>query len=198
MTVIVDLGCANLASVGFALDRLGAQYKISREPREILAADRIILPGVGAARFATDQIDALDLRQTLSSSTQPIFGVCLGMQLLFESSQEGGAACLGLLRGKVKRFAPTPERTWPHIGWTRLLATRSDSRLLAGVRDGAYAYFVHGYYCPIGDATVASADYGEEFSGVVEQGNIYGCQFHPERSSDMGAQIIKNFLEVPC
>ncbi|MBT8472709.1 MAG: imidazole glycerol phosphate synthase subunit HisH [Marinicaulis sp.] len=198
MTVIVDLGCANLASVGYALERLGVPFKISRDASEISAADRIILPGVGSASFSARQLDSRELRAVLVKATQPILGVCLGMQLLYETSEEGDAICLGLLSGMVTRLEVSAVETWPHMGWSRLRQTRNDSRLLSGIDDGAYAYFVHGFCCPIDDATVGEAEYGARFAAAVEKDNVFGCQFHPERSSAMGAKILKNFLEVPC
>jgi glutamine amidotransferase len=198
MLAVVDLGCANLASVGFALDRLSARYVITRDAKTIAEAERVILPGVGAARFATDQIDALGLRETLIGLTQPLMGICLGMQLLFETSEEGDAVCLGLLKGRIGKL-PVPEgEPWPHMGWSRLTVTKPDSRLMHGVVDGSYAYFVHGFAAPIVEATAATARYGVDFTAVVDTGRIYGCQFHPERSSVAGARILKNFLEAPC
>jgi glutamine amidotransferase len=195
---VVDLGCANLASVGFALDRLGARFTVTRDAAAIASADRVILPGVGAAGFAASRIDALGLRETLEGLTQPLFGICLGMQLLYETSEEGDARGLGILKGRVGKL-PVPKREpWPHMGWSRLARRRWDSRLMHGVEDGAYAYFVHGYACPIDAQTAATARYGVDFAAVVEGTRVFGCQFHPERSSAAGARILANFLEVPC
>jgi glutamine amidotransferase len=199
MTVaVVDLGCANLASVGFALDRLGARFIVTRDARTIASADKVVLPGVGAAGFAAAQIDALGVREALLALTQPLFGICLGMQLLFQSSEEGDARGLGLLQGRVGRLPVPDGEPWPHMGWSPLTRRRADSRLLHGVEDGAYAYFVHGYACPVGETTAATARYGVDFAAVVEDGRLFGCQFHPERSSAAGARILANFLEVPC
>lgn len=195
---VVDLGCANLASVGFALDRLGARYRVTKDKAAIADAERVILPGVGSASYAAGQIDALDLRETLVNFTRPLFGVCLGMQLLFETSEEGEAQCLGLLPGRIRRLAPPGGEVWPHMGWSRLSIVRRDSRLFAGAENGAYAYFVHGYGAPVCDATAATALYGAPFTAAVEQGNLFGCQFHPERSGAAGARILKNFLDIPC
>jgi glutamine amidotransferase len=196
---VVDLGCANLASVGFALDRLGARYVVTRKAAEISSAERVILPGVGAAGFAADQIDALGLRETLAGLSQPLFGICLGMQLLYESSEEGDAQCLGLLAGRVGKL-PVPKREpWPHMGWSRLTLRKPASRLMHGVEDGAYAYFDHGFACPVTEATAATARYGIDFAATLEDGRgIYGCQFHPELSSAAGARMLQNFLESPC
>ncbi|MGD2131305.1 MAG: imidazole glycerol phosphate synthase subunit HisH [Maricaulaceae bacterium] len=199
MTVaVVDLKCANLASVRFALDRLDASYEITQDAGVIASAERVILPGVGSARFAADQMDALDLRETLQSLTQPVLGICLGMQLLFERSAEGDAICIGLLAGEVTKLAIPEGEPWPHMGWSRLTPTRADSRLMHNIEPGAYAYFVHGYAAPVTEATAATAEYGATFAAVVEQGHVYGCQFHPERSSAAGATILANFLDAPC
>lgn len=196
--VIVDLGCANLASMRFALDRLGVLYRITNDAAVIAAAERVILPGVGSARYAADRIDALNLRDTLSRLEQPLLGVCLGMQLLYETSVEGEARGLGRRKGRVKRLAVPAGAPWPHMGWSKLRMAGRDNRLLNGVDDGAYVYFVHGFYCPVGDETAALADYGSAFSAAVESENNYGCQFHPERSGADGARVLKNFLEAPC
>jgi glutamine amidotransferase len=195
---VVDLGCANLASVGFALDRLGASYTMSRDPSAIADAERVILPGVGAAGFAAAQIDRLGLRDTLKGLTQPLLGICLGMQLLYEGSDEGDAVGLGLLPGRVAKLPAPRNEPWPHMGWSRLQKTRADSRLFDEIEDGAYAYFVHGYACPTTEATAASTRYGVDFAAAVEGARVFGCQFHPERSGAVGARILQNFLEVPC
>jgi glutamine amidotransferase len=194
---VVDLGCSNLASVGFALDRLGARYIITSDANTIAEAEKVILPGVGAAGFAAERFDVLGLRQTLRALTQPLFGICLGMQLLFESSEEGDAVCLGILKGRVSKLPVPKDEPWPHMGWSKLSIRNRDSRLLHGVEDGAYAYFVHGFACPVDDLTAATAHYGVDFAAAVEGNNVYGCQFHPERSSAAGARILKNFLEAP-
>jgi glutamine amidotransferase len=198
MTVaVVDLGCANLASVGFALDRLGASYMMTKDAAAIASAERVILPGVGAAGFAAARIDLLGLRETLTRLTQPLLGICLGMQLLFEGSDEGDAVALGLLAGRVTRLPAPKNEPWPHMGWSRLTKTR-ESRLFAGIEDGAYAYFVHGYACPTTEATAATTSYGHDFAAAVDTGRVFGCQFHPERSGAVGSRILQNFLEAPC
>ena len=197
-TAIIDLGCANLASVRFALDRLGARYCAVKDAAGLGDAERIIFPGVGSARYASDELDRTGLRDCLAAAPQPIFGICLGMQLLFESSDEGDAQGLGLLPGRVRRLRPPAGAPWPHMGWSRLSRRRPESRLLQGVENGAYTYFVHGYASPPGENVSATAEYGEPFAAIVEQGRLYGCQFHPERSGAVGAQILKNFLDAPC
>ena len=199
MTVaVVDLDCANLASVRFALDRLDARHVVTKDPAVIAEAERVILPGVGAAGFAVERLDALGLRETITGLSQPLFGICLGMQLLYEGSDEGDARCLGVLEGQVTKLPQVETEPWPHMGWSKLAKRRTDARLLHGVEDDAYAYFVHGFACPISDATAATARYGVDFAAMVETDRAYGCQFHPERSSVVGARILKNFLDAPC
>ena len=197
MTVaIVHLGAGNTASVQFALERLGADVLITADPAAIAAADRVILPGVGAAAFAMGRMNNLGLTQVLRDFSRPLLGVCLGQQLLFETSEEGDPVpLLGFIPGTVRRLNVRPDLPVPHMGWSRLNITRPDP-LLAGIGDGAYAYFVHSYVCPDTDATLACADYGTEVPAVVRTGNRWGCQFHPERSAEAGARILKNFLEL--
>ncbi len=195
---IIDLGCANIASVCFALDRLEARYRVVSDPKAVDDFERIIFPGVGSARYAADRLDELGLREPLQETGKPVLGICLGMQLLFEHSDEGDARGLGLLKGNVARMRPPENDVWPHMGWSKVYRQNTESRLLRGVDDGAYAYFVHGYACPIDDASAAVANYGVPFAAMVEQGNVFGCQFHPERSGLMGSTILKNFLDAPC
>jgi len=193
---IVDLGCANIASVVFALDRLGTASVVTSDAGVIGAADKIILPGVGAAAFALARMDALGLRSVLREATQPLLGICLGMQLLFERSEEGDVECLGLLPGIVKKLSQENDLTWPHMGWSRLSLQGRGGALVSNVEDGAYAYFVHGFAMAPSGAAVALAHHGAPFSAAVEAGDVYGCQFHPERSGAVGAQILSNFLAV--
>ena len=194
--VIVDTGVANLASVKFAFDRLGVSAVISDDPEIITSAARIILPGVGAAPYAMKTINAKGLTPVLQSLKQPILGICLGMQLIFETLEEGGVATqgLGLVPGKVTAL-DTKSQPTPHMGWNTL-TKRSDDPLLEGLNDNDYAYFVHSYAAPVSDITLASCEYGSPFSAIVKHKNVYGCQFHPERSSRVGAKILENFLKV--
>ena len=181
----------------FALERLGATVRLTADPAEVAAADRLILPGVGAAGYAMARLRELNLVEPICAFRRPLLGVCLGQQLLFERSEEGGAALLGLIPGTVRRLEPAADRPVPHIGWSRLTPVRPDP-LLEGIADGAYAYFVHGYVCPDGPSTLARADYGGPVPAVVRNANRWGCQFHPERSADVGARILRNFLELPA
>lgn len=197
--VLVDAGGANLGSVRFALERLGARTRTSADPAVIRAAPRVILPGVGAAAPAMARLHELGLVDVVRGLRQPLLGICLGMQLLYESSQEGGVECLGLLPGRVTRLAPDrqvvngPPARVPHMGWNRLRRA-GDSALLDGVEDGAQAYFVHSYIAPVGKATLATTTHGCEFSAVVGDGLHFGAQFHPERSAAVGSRLLRNFL----
>ncbi len=195
-TAVVKLGVGNTASVMFALERLGVEAVLTEDPARIAAAERVILPGVGAAAHAMSLIDARGLRDVLRAYKQPLLGICLGQQLLYESSEEGDATGLGLLPGRVRRIEAR-DLIIPHMGWSALSIERSHA-LLEGVQTGDYVYFVHSYICPLGDATLASSEYGERFSAVVGKDNVFGCQFHPERSGAVGARIIENFLRLPC
>ncbi|GAA0868322.1 imidazole glycerol phosphate synthase subunit HisH [Brevundimonas basaltis] len=195
---VVSYGAGNVASVQFALERLGATVRLNADPGEIADADRLILPGVGAAGYAMARLSDLGLVAPIRAFARPLLGVCLGQQLLFEHSEEGsGTPLLGLIPGVVHRLEPGPDRPIPHMGWSRLSTVRPDP-LLDGVGDEAWAYFVHSYACPDGDATLARADYGGPVPAVVRRANRWGCQFHPERSAAAGARILKNFLELPA
>ena len=199
--VIIDSGGANLASLRFALDRLGARSVVSRDAAQIAAAPRVLLPGVGAAGDAMQRLVDLDLVATVRGLTQPLLGICLGMQLLFEHSDEGDTPCLGLLPGRAGRLLAAPGRPVPHMGWNQCRALHPDSPaggdpLLRGCNDDDYYYFVHSFAVPVGDCTLAECDYGSPFSAIVARGNIRGVQFHPERSAAAGARLLANFLQL--
>ena len=194
---VLDLGVGNTASMMFALDRLGARPVLSADPAVLTNAERLVFPGVGSAGFAADRLKATGLDAVLRAFERPLLGICLGMQMLFERSEEGDAQGLSLLPGAVRALTPAPERPVPHMGWNRLQVLREDP-LLEGLEPAAHVYFVHGYAAPVGDNTVAAATYGEAFSAVVRRDKVCGCQFHPERSGPAGARILKNFLDLPC
>jgi len=195
---IVSYGAGNVASVQFALERLGATVRLTDDPEAVAEAERIILPGVGAAGYAMQRLSELKLIAPIHAFPRPLLGVCLGQQLLFERSEEGdGVDLLGFIPGAVTRLKPADALPVPHMGWSRLMRDRDDP-LLEGVADGAYAYFVHGFVCPGGPATIARADYGGSVPAVVRSANRWGCQFHPERSAEAGATILENFLGLPC
>jgi glutamine amidotransferase len=194
---VIRLGVGNTASVLFALERLGARGVLTDDPARVADAERIILPGVGAAAFASRVLRERGLDVVLKNFTRPLLGICLGQQLLFERSEEGNAACLGLLPGVVTALPNSVESLSPHMGWARLRPCREHA-LLEGIGESDYAYFVHSYACPIGEETAATAEYGLAFAAVTARGNVMGCQFHPERSGSVGARILANFLSLPC
>ncbi|WP_028115180.1 imidazole glycerol phosphate synthase subunit HisH [Ferrimonas senticii] len=193
MTVIIDTGCGNFASVQFALKRLGCNAILSDDPSTILSADRLILPGVGSAQAAMQKLRERQLLPLLAQIEQPLLGICLGMQLLGEYSQEGDTALTGLLPCSSQRLE-TAGHPLPHMGWNQL--TVSDHPLFHGINNGDYVYFVHSYGVPVGELTLASSDYGQPFSAAIGRDNLMGLQFHPERSSAVGAKILQNFLEL--
>ena len=190
---LVDAGGANLGSVRHALERLGVQPRIVRDGDGLRDAGRIILPGVGAAAPAMALLRERGLLEPLRATRLPLLGICLGMQLLFDSSEEGDVACLGLLPGRVSKLAGAPGIRVPHMGWNTL-ELRAASPLLEGVDEGASAYFVHGYAAPVTSDCIAASVHGERFAAVVRRGNVAGMQFHPERSAAVGARLLANFL----
>jgi len=192
-TVIIDSGGANLASLQYAFERLGVSAEVSSNVHEIASADRIVLPGVGSAADAMRRLHSADIVSLLPTLKQPVLGICLGMQLLFESSEEGSTSCIGVIPDTVRRLQPAPGFPVPHMGWNQL-ATLRDDPLLEGVKDGEYVYFVHSFAAPVSAVTLATADYGSPLSAVVRRDNFWGAQFHPERSAATGARILANFL----
>ena len=199
MIAIIDSGGANIASVRFALERLGVDSVLTADPAVISVAERVILPGVGAAPVAMAQLARAGLVECIRGLTQPVLGICLGMQLLFERSEEGDTPLLGLVGGTCGAFDPGMGLTVPHMGWNRLLPQGEGRHpLLSGVEDGAHVYFVHGYAAPVSADTVASCSYGVDFTALVARGNFMGAQFHPERSGPVGARILGNFLALPA
>ena len=193
--VIVDNGGANIASLQFALQRLDAASAVSADAEQILTASHVILPGVGAAADAMSRLRRSGLDTLIPTLQQPVLGICLGMQLLFEASQEGDARCLGVIPGRAARLAEAQDRPVPHMGWNTL-EIRRPCALLEGLADGDYAYFVHSYALTLSAATVASTGYGAPFSACVQWRNFYGAQFHPERSAAVGARLLENFLAI--
>jgi glutamine amidotransferase len=190
---IIDSGGANLASLQFALERLGARVRVSADPEVIASAPRVLLPGVGAAADAMRRLRATGLDQLIPRLRAPLLGICLGMQLLFEHSSEGDTACLGVLPGRVQRLHSGPGLPVPHMGWNTLEPLAADA-LLQGIGRGDYVYFVHSFAAAVDRHTLATMTYGESFAAVVGRENFRGVQFHPERSAAAGAQILRNFL----
>jgi len=187
---IVDIGCGNIGSVGIAFERFGLAPVITSDAAEIASADRVVLPGVGAAGFAMEQIEARGLADPLKALEQPVLGICLGMQLLFELSEEENVPCLGVIEGRVRKLTPAPSMPVPHMGWSKLAVRDSG----VGLRDGDYVYFAHSYACDDGPHSVATADYGRPIPAVVRRHNYSGAQFHPERSGEAGARFLESFL----
>jgi imidazole glycerol-phosphate synthase subunit HisH len=192
---IIDSGGANLASLQFALERLGAQTRVTSDMAVIAAAPRVLLPGVGSALAAMQRLTASGVATQLPRLKQPVLGICLGMQLLFLKSEEGPAQCLGVLPQTVRKLEPTAGRPVPHMGWNRLHIAHQDP-LLDGIAEGEYVYFVHSYAAPLSQNTLASAGYGVDIAAVVRKDNFWGTQFHPERSTKAGARILANFLRL--
>jgi glutamine amidotransferase len=193
---VVDSGGANIASVLFALERLGAPAKLTADAGEIAAASHVLLPGVGAAGPGMAKLRERDLIPCLKALRQPMLGICLGMQLMFERSTEGDVECLGLLKGEIRRFDDSPDLPVPHMGWDDIVAAKPNHPLLAGLAPGQQAYYVHSYFAPVTADTVATCDYGVSFAAMVQHGNRYGCQFHPERSAGVGKRVLRNFLAL--
>jgi glutamine amidotransferase len=197
MLAIVDSGGANIASVRFALERLGIQSELTIDPAVIRAAERVILPGVGSANEGMKRLQSRGLVDCVRSLQQPVLGICLGMQLLFESSEEGSTASLGLIPGRVAKLPESPGITVPHMGWNTL-SVRRELPLFAGLGADARFYFVHSFAGPVNEFTLASCTHGTDFAAVVQRGNFTGVQFHPERSGTAGARLLRNFLEMPA
>jgi len=193
--VIIDSGGANLASLQFAFERLGAKTHVTTDAAEIRSASRVILPGVGSAGDAMARLHGSHVASLLPTLTQPVLGICLGMQLLFQDSEEGDTQCLGILPTSVRRLQPKDGKPVPHMGWNQLALVREDP-LLEGIAPNDYVYFVHSFAAPVSEVTLASADYGTNLSAVVRRGNFWGTQFHPERSAQVGARVLANFLNL--
>ena len=193
--VLVDSGGSNLASVQAAFERLGVIAPVSSDWAQIQQASHVVLPGVGAAGPAMAKLQGYGLVEKIATLRQPVLGVCVGVQLLFECSAEGEITCLGLLPGRVEKLAGAPGLRIPHMGWNRIVVTNSAHPLCAGLQ-GSYAYFVHSFAAGISTQTLASTSHGQAFSAIVARGNFMGAQFHPERSQAAGARLLKNFLEI--
>jgi glutamine amidotransferase len=190
---LVDSGGANIGSVRYALQRLGVEAVLTSDAADIRAADHVILPGVGAAAPAMARLREGDLVDVLRSLTQPVLGVCLGMQLLCAHSEEGGVDCLGVIDTDVQRFDDRGGLRVPHVGWNQVKGVMPNSLLAEDTGEG-WAYFVHSYAVPVCAATLATCDYGGEFSAAIRRENFFGVQYHPERSAAFGVATLRNFL----
>ena len=192
---IINSGCANIASVKYALLRMEANVLVTRDPQEILQADKVIFPGVGSFDYALGTVEEAGLIETMKSLTQPTLGICLGMQMLADGSEEGQKTGLKRIEGQAKHFPPSDTLTVPHMGWNQLTRI-ADDPLMHGVEQGEHVYFVHSYYLPESPYTIAACDYGIGFTASLRQGNFWGCQFHPELSSTVGEKIFRNFIQL--
>lgn len=192
--VLVDAGGSNIGSVRYALQRLGVDAELTGDAATIRAADRVILPGVGAAAVCMARLRELDLVDVLRTLNRPLLGVCVGVQLLFAHSEEDDTPCLGLLPGRVRKLHAAPGIRVPHMGWNTLQRRRGGS-LVEGIADGDHAYFVHSYAAAVDDDCLCISEHGQRFAAVVQRGNVAGAQFHPERSGAVGARLLKNFIE---
>lgn len=193
MITIIDYKAGNIRSVENALKRLNAPYIVSNDAKSIMRAEKIIFPGVGSAGDAMKRLNDFGLVDVISSCTCPFLGICLGMQLLYEYSEEDDTELLGIFPGRVK-LLPSTEKV-PHMGWNNV-ATRKDSLLTKDISPDDYFYFVHSYYAPRNQFTVGTTDYAVPFSSVVQKDNFFGTQFHPEKSAESGEKLLKNFISL--
>ncbi len=194
MIAIIDYKMGNLRSVENALARLGADYVVTADAAVIESADRVILPGVGNAAEAMENLRAAGLDKLIPRLRRPVLGICVGMQVMCRHTEEGDAECLGIFDAKVRRFVPTAEEKVPHVGWNAL--GNLDGKLFKGLKGGQHVYFVHSFYAPTCPDTIATARHGVLFSAALKYENFYGTQFHPEKSGDVGELILKNFLNL--
>lgn len=194
MIAIVDYKMGNLRSVENALKRLGAEFCVTSEEEVIRAADRVLLPGVGNAAEAMENLKKANLVEVIRSLRRPVLGICVGMQVMCRHSEEGDVECLNIFDARVRRFTPSAELKVPHMGWNRI--GNLESKLFRGLEGGSYVYFVHSYYPELCPDTIATSQHGVMFSAALKYENFYGTQFHPEKSGDVGERIIANFLKL--
>ena len=196
MVAIVKYNAGNIQSVKYALERLNADFVVSDDPKVLRKADKIIFPGVGEASSAMNYLRKTKLDQVLKGLDQPFLGICLGLQLMCNSSFENNTDCLGLFDYQVTKFDDTKGYKIPHMGWNQI-SFDDKNPLFKNIEQNSYFYFVHSYYVPKGDDTLAFCDYNDiKFSAALHKDNYYGVQFHPEKSGEIGAKILKNFLEL--
>ena len=194
MIAIIDYKMGNLRSVENALKRLGAEFCVTADPVVIRSADRVLLPGVGNATEAMENLRKAGLVEVIRSLRRPVLGICVGMQVMCRHSEEGDVECLNIFDARVKRFVPAPDVKVPHMGWNRI--GNLESKLFKGLDGGSYVYFVHSYYPELCPDTIATSHHGVMFSAALKYENFYGTQFHPEKSGDVGERIIENFLKL--
>lgn len=194
MIAIIDYKMGNLRSVENALRRLGAEFVVTADDEVIKRADRVLLPGVGNAAEAMENLRKADLVDVIRSLRRPVLGICVGMQVMCRHSEEGDAKCLGIFDAHVKRFVPTAEEKVPHMGWNSI--GNLESKLFKDIKGGEMVYYVHSYYPELCPDTIATTRHGVMFSAALKYENFYGTQFHPEKSGDVGERIIANFLKL--
>ena len=194
MIAIIDYKMGNLRSVENALKRLGAEFVVTADAEVIRRADRVLLPGVGNAAEAMENLRKADLVDVIRSLRRPVLGICVGMQVMCRHSEEGDAKCLGIFDAHVKRFVPTAEEKVPHMGWNSI--GNLESKLFKDIKGGEMVYYVHSYYPELCPDTIATTRHGVMFSAALKYENFYGTQFHPEMSGDVGERIIANFLKL--
>lgn len=194
MIGLVDYGGGNITSVSNALDRLGVNYIKGSTPSDFIDVDKIIFPGVGEAKTAMDAIEERFLRPYLKSLEIPFLGICIGLQILFDYTDERSTDCIGIINSKLKKF-DSKDLKVPHIGWNSVSFTK-ESPLFQGIEDGAYFYFVNSYYASEVPETIATTEYGINFSSAINKDNFYGVQFHAEKSGEIGKKLLKNFIEL--
>lgn len=194
MIAILDYKMGNLRSVENALKRLGAEFTVTDDADVIRSADRVLMPGVGNAAEAMENLRAASLVDVVRSLRRPVLGICVGMQVMCRHSEEGNVDCLNLFDARVKRFEPSADLKVPHMGWNRI--GNLESKLFKGIDGGEYVYFVHSYYPELCSDTIATSRHGVMFSAALKYENFYGTQFHPEKSGDVGERIIENFLRL--
>ena len=193
-TVIIKYNAGNIQSVLYALERIGATATVTDDIERIQAADKVIFPGVGEASTAMNYLKERKLNEVIANLTQPVLGVCLGMQLMCSYSEENDTACLGIFDEPVKRFTPQISTIKvPQIGWNDIYDLQSP--LFQNLNENSYCYFVHSYYAALGEHTIATANYVQPYSAALQKNNFYGVQFHPEKSAEVGERILRNFIE---
>jgi imidazole glycerol-phosphate synthase subunit HisH len=193
--VIIKYNAGNIRSVLYALDRIGVSAAVTDDPADVLAADKVIFPGVGEASTAMDYLRERRLDELIRGLRQPVLGICLGMQLMCSYSEENDTECLGIFQEEVKKFRPVGvSLKVPQIGWNNIYGLKT--ALFDGVEEGSYCYFVHSYYAALGNHTIATTDYGDGYSSGLHRDNFYGVQFHPEKSAAVGEGILRNFLAL--
>lgn len=194
MIAIVDYKMGNLRSVENALKRLGAEFCVTSDADVIRSADRVLLPGVGNAAEAMENLRAAGLVKVIRSLRRPVLGICVGMQVMCRHSEEGDVDCLNIFDARVRRFTPSADVKVPHMGWNKI--GNLETKLFKGLEGGSYVYFVHSYYPELCPDTIATSSHGVMFSAALKYENFYGTQFHPEKSGDVGERIIENFLKL--